>query len=713
MKIGILLFLAAICSGGIAIPVSAQTSSPTDDNPQTSAVVDSVGTQLDEVVVEGRTQRVIKNGVEYIPGKNMKKTALDAYNLLYNMQIPKIVVSPLDNSVTSPTGQGIAMFIDFRPASKEELDGLRPDDVLRVEVLDHPEDPRFEGNLRVVNFIMKKYEWGGYTKLTAFGSVLRGETVRGSAYSKFVTGNWSIDAFASGVGSWCDKWKQSETSILRNFYYGGEYIDELTRTASTDDSYTRKNNQQASLRFTYNADTKYIRHTIGFSRNATPYQKNNLSVDFTRSFIQSSEALSTDHTQSINVSAAGYYQFMLPQGNSFSLSWNYSHSGNNANSLYELGGQNPILNGNREKAHQPELGFFYSKYFSHNNSLNISAFSINTFYDTDYSGSFEGKEKMVSSETMLWAEYTQSFKFGLSMFARAGATYTLGRLNGENLIHQWNPRLGLQLQYRPNDKNMFGIEGWLYNSYPDPKRANGALVRSNELLWSQGNPDLKSVYGRSCEASYTFIPRNNFSLTAAVNYQIGINAPYYDYISVPDVDGLVRTFGLNNREKQLKGLLTASLRLLNNSLGFYVQGGVKRQVNSGLHPMNKTSLIGMANVNYFIGNFAATLYYAPPTRDIFETNGIYESGEAGYGLNLSYALKSFRFKFEAVNLFNSGRFHRTYYSDLFSMKRWNWVDGRDKGLRLTVTYTLPYGKKVGRNDELQDATKNRSAILEH
>lgn len=527
-----LLCLIAIVAGYPGAIAQGQSADAKASSRSAEAVADSVGTQLDEVVVEGRTQRVIKNGVEYIPGKNMKKTALDAYRLLYNMQIPQLKVSPIDNTVTTITDKNVSLYIDYIKATPEELEGMRPEDVLRVEVLDYPEDPRFDGDLRVVNFIMKKYKWGGYTKLRAFGWTLNGECIQGSVYSKFATGKWTIDAYASGRGEWDNKSITGQTDIFRNFEYEGEKIDEMTRTESSDNFYRRENTEQASLRFTYQTNNKHISHTVGYSRYATPYANSDKTVNFTRGFLPSSDATQTANSQSINVSISGIYQFFMPKGNTLMVKWDYGHSGNNGHSLYDLSGMTPIVNGNIERAHSPQLTLYYAKRFRHNNSISILMGSYNRFFDTDYSGSYTGTEKLISSENMAFVQYTQNWGFGLSLFARAGASYNFGRSNGKDLIHQWNPRLGLNLQYRPNSKNSFGLEGWLNNTFPNPSMANDALVRSNELLWRQGNPDLKSVLTRLFEANYTFIPRNNFSLSAAVDYQIRINAPYYDYVNI-------------------------------------------------------------------------------------------------------------------------------------------------------------------------------------
>lgn len=187
--------------------------------------------ELNEVVVEGRTQRVIERGVEYTPTKKVKKAAIDATQLLELMNVPQLDITPGSMSVKTYAGKDVGMFIDYKQATDEDLQGLRPEDVLRVEVLQYPEDPRFQGQANVVNFIMRKYEWGGYTKLTATGNTLNIDRGEGILYSKFVKNNWTFDANATGSITHNNNFRGYNVETFRNINIGNQHYDEITRTS--------------------------------------------------------------------------------------------------------------------------------------------------------------------------------------------------------------------------------------------------------------------------------------------------------------------------------------------------------------------------------------------------------------------------------------------------------------------------------------------------
>lgn len=148
---------------------------------------DSISTvKLKELVVEAQMQRTDASSSTYTPTGKQKSSAQNAIDLLRQLAIPQININLVDNAVTTQSGRNVAVFINYIPASTEEIEGILTSDVRRVEYLDFPTDPRFQGNEHVVNFIMQKYEYGGYTKATVNENFLVGKlSSRASVYSKF------------------------------------------------------------------------------------------------------------------------------------------------------------------------------------------------------------------------------------------------------------------------------------------------------------------------------------------------------------------------------------------------------------------------------------------------------------------------------------------------------------------------------------------------
>lgn len=685
---------------------NAQNEEPTN----TDSVAKTVN--LNELVVEGRTQRVVKYGVEYMPGKKVKKAASDATSLLFYMQIPQLNVSPADNSVTTPSGSGVSMFIDYVPATPQDVRSLQPRDVLRVEVLDYPQDPRFNSSPHVVNFIMRKYEWGGYTKLVADGRFLSDKYAGGNVYEKFSWKDWTLDASVSASGSWSHKYRDYSEQTYRDITLGGAEIDEIKRTSATTASHGRKNAQLASLRAARSVKNSYISHTASFRREATPDNRRSSRVDYTGGMLPSSEAEQHSFSQSITVAAEGYYRFSLPKSNFLTAQWTFSHSGNRQGSSYRLANLDPVDNGNREAVYSPQVTLFYSKGLGHNNTLRTMVSSYANFFDTRYTGSYGGRQKLTSSESMVFLEYMQNWGFGLSLYSRVGASYVYGRLNGSSIMHEWSPRLGLQLQYKINSKNNISFDAWFANSHPQPATANSALVQTDELMWHQGNPDLKNIYAPMLTLSYSFVPRNNLSLFADAVYNRYAHAPVYLFHTLPDHDGLVRTYSDDNNEQEMSASAGASLRLFNNSLSMFARGRVNRIITTGFHPLRETYFTATAQVSYFIRNLSLTLYYETPSKRIINTSGYIKNLRCSYGLIVSYAVGNFNARLHFNDWFGKGRVYGSYTSPQFDSSEWHWVNGYARGLSLTLTYTFPYGKKIERREDLENNAYRKSAILE-
>lgn len=677
-------------------------------------VADSVATDLTEIVVEGRSQRTIKNGVEYTPDKKTKKIATDATSLLEYMQIPQLSVNPINKTVTTRSGQGIAFFIDYMPATEQDLQGMRTEDVLRVEVLDYPSDPRFNSSDHVINYIMRKYEWGGYTKLDITGTTLSADMLSGTLYSKFAYKGWTFDAKASGYICHDDNSAAFSREAMRDIYIGDRHFDEIVRTATAPGDQARKNNNQfASFRATWMNSKVRLIHSISYMRQGEPLCSSSSEVAFSDNALPASSSVTNNSGQTISPSISGKYLFTFDPSNFLSINWDYRYAHTRRHSLYRLGSLDPIITDNSETLNNPALMVQYSHKFAHDNTLRAMVYTLNSLYNTDYSGtSYNGHQKLLSSETLMFLEYMQSWKSGLNLYARLGSSYVAGRVNGKTTLNSWNPRLGFQLQYRFNQSHAADISAWWGNSSPEPSTTNSAIVQDHELMWVMGNPDLKNILFVSVFANYSYIPNDRFALYANLAYDGNPDKIVCDYITLPGYDGLVRRYVNSGTIHNYTARLTGSLRLLDNSLS--LQGSVcaTRTVLTGIDATSFNYLSCNVMANYMIGNFAFYLFYTSPGKSSdLSTLGKIISRKSTYGAGISYAVGNFNASMRFNGWFDSNRSYTTYDTPRYSSYSWHEVADYSRSLSLSLSYTLPYGKHVDRNNELQNSGSVSSAIL--
>ena len=90
-------------------------------------------TELGEVVVE--SQAIIQKVDRQIllPSKEQTQASSDGVSLLQNLQIPRIVISPIDNSVKTLSDESVQLRINGVEASTSDVKAINPKDIIRVE----------------------------------------------------------------------------------------------------------------------------------------------------------------------------------------------------------------------------------------------------------------------------------------------------------------------------------------------------------------------------------------------------------------------------------------------------------------------------------------------------------------------------------------------------------------------------------------------------
>ena len=117
-------------------------------------------TELGEVVVE--SQAIIQKVDRQIllPSKEQMQASSDGVSLLQNLQIPRIVISPIDNSVKTLSDGTVQLRINGVEASTADVKAINPKDIIRVEYHDQP-GVRYNGAAAVIDYIVKHRDTGG------------------------------------------------------------------------------------------------------------------------------------------------------------------------------------------------------------------------------------------------------------------------------------------------------------------------------------------------------------------------------------------------------------------------------------------------------------------------------------------------------------------------------------------------------------------------
>lgn len=674
-----------------------------------SETTDSIKTQnLDEVVVEAQLQRTNAQKSTYIPTTKQKNASQTGADLIDQMGIPQLKVL-MGNSVETNSGKPVALFIDYIPASENDLKAMRMSDVKKVEYYEYPSDPRLQGNPYVVNYIMAKYEYGGYVKGYNHTNLL--------SYSEQLLGNvrlqykkMTYDLMGYGWGMANDHYGSELTETYRLPQPDGS-VKVFDRYSNTTSSKERRQQYFTAFKATYNSDRIQVSTQINGSINRKPHSDRNGEVIYSPADFPSSEYASTASNISKFISFNGYYFFALPKNNSVTFTPSYIYSHTDQNSSYTEKGYETILNGASDNTNQFKADLKFNHDFGKYGNLLGFIRGSYEYNRTRYTGSANSLDKAKSLRFGLGANYNISVG---NFYGTTGFGWDWDRLQfGDMVDRPSTPWFDLSLQYGFKEKHTVSATFHYSTWQPSPNFKSDNIIRSTPLLDYTGNPNLVPSKSYDIDFRYTWLPNNNYSFSAFAWAWIVGDRYAYDYEATST--GILRTIKQPmGRYAQGKYGINGTLRFLDRKLVFTGQVGQVLNHNGKPYGVNHSYIDWYARVRYYLGNWNFTATYISDNGSADGCmNGIWNYGKSDWYITIAWSNSDWNVR-----------------ADFIDFTRWNWrsakqvmrseyydtteimLNGHSHALiQLSATYTFGFGKKVNRDDEPRVSGSASSGIL--
>lgn len=690
ISLSMLLLLSA------SLPVMAQNDA---DTMKTRA--------LDEVVVEGVMHYAVSDGVAYIPTKSVKRHAIDVNDMLMRMMVAGLRVDAISGEVKTTYGNDVTFFIDGVEADGTDVKALRPKDVLRVEFLQSPADPKYKGRRAVVDIAVRKYAYGGYVLAEGNQSFMYNTGDYG-AVMKLNHGKWTYQALLEGA------YENYDDLVTRQDI---DYVFAPGNTVSKhSDNLGAQRNSVYTSAFTarYATDKFIMRLAAGYMFDYKPADDMQTDITYTAGGTAAEEhAVTRAASRSAMPYANAYFQWSkLPHGAMLYGEASLSYNHNNASSTYTL--DTPLLNASKEDVWLPRLWMSYAFPLYRKNYLTVSADWYSEFYRTRYYGTDNSRQKLTNTYFTLSASYNHkisdqwsanvSLKMPVNSYmVNDGKSRTTPYINGYLTV---NGSIGSKHSLYA----LFGIQQMEIT----PSYYNTVVRRDNEIEGTKGNADLRPQRYMTGVMTYTWMPANIFSLNATLRWEMIKDdiVPYWH-----PADGMMIKEIVNGGDYNVVSLsVTPSLSLLGGRLNINPMLYYAHEMHDGVRNLPTNNFGLYPYVGYDINkHFSVSAYYKNSFGKGYMRGGNSTVAESSDALKLTaqYTSGNLHASLSVYSVLRkTGWWKSRFDSDTYHLFEYRAAPKDGRYVSLTVRYTLDFGRETKHGNELRYEGQSKTSVLQ-
>ncbi|MDN5552789.1 TonB-dependent receptor [Prevotella sp.] len=474
--------------------------------------MESATHQLNEVVVSAA--KVIRTSDKQValPTKFQIKASTNGIDLLRAMQLSRLHINPIDNTISSSAQGEVQTRINGAKVDMQQIKALRPEEIQRIEYHDNPGMKYGQNVACVIDYITKRPVSGGTLSLESRHSPFDGwgEDQLSGSYNK---GKSQI-----GVSVWqsyrnLHQWRDNTETF--NYQDGSSF----TRMENGQPDAFKMNYVYGNIYYNYkNGDKWYINTTLNldYSKFKTNTSSTLFPINDRNNFVNMLDINSNNTTRPwLDI----YFQRNFNKNSTLifdvvgtyirnDIQRNYTES-KNTDIQTDI---NSTTKGNK---HSIIAEAIYSIGLIKTGSLSFGLNGSQAYTSNDYTGTVNQTTNMHDGYARSFAEWKHNIgKFNYSF----GAYFSyIWMLQGSNRLYQteWYPKASMS--YTINDKSYIKVSG--ERSYKTPSLSDISNVEQviDSLQIRRGNPNLSVSHTWMTNLYYEW--RNDiFNVNFNMNY---------------------------------------------------------------------------------------------------------------------------------------------------------------------------------------------------
>lgn len=641
----------------------------------------------------------------FLPTKKEKRLSNSPSSLLKSMHLP--VVTEVNGSVIGVSGNEVTYFINGVKADKMDISAFYPKDVRRVEYIENPSDPTFEGCRTVVNFVMEEYEVGGVTKADLFQRLPNYGNF--TATSKLVHKNVSFGAMLMGHYTRDHGIVSQQQDVYRDIYIDGTKHDELTRDFE-ERSIERDNYMDFSLNAKYVSTKFRATHTFSFAWNQNPGSSSSSVDQWSENIFNSQGSSSHSEGKTHTPQISGNYYAQLSKKWFLSGAWLYSFGRSENHSWNQIQQSSIIGNDTEEDVHsfkmtlQPTFMLSPKWYFLLKMKAGLD------WFKSKYSGTANttqnlARQDLISSLCVYW-QPTDAF----SISVEPGVQSTLSKV-GDVKQNTTRPTIDISLNATPCKKLSVGASARFYITSNDANRYNSVMMQESELQWVTGNPQIKNMSTWDTYVYTTYMAANWLRLSWGVGH-IKMNNDFINTYrpASADMGGILRRSENADPQNLLRSNLTISGSFFDDNLSVQITPKWYYTKTTGAYAGTFNFFTANGSMDYTLKDCRFGIEYEGPYKG-FNLAGMEKSwSHDKWNASFTYGNDNIYLEARVENIFNKKHSEWTRLSSPnFSSYAFKQSVGRC--FVINFTYTFGYGKKVSQDIDISSAEDVKTSIL--